>query len=186
MSASAAPIPFAGSELHGKSRHVCAFFNSDDEEYRVLLYEQRRIAKELDARVAERTAELAAANEELRRITDAIPQAIIVFAPDGTTLYVNTFVLAYTGLSLEDVTSGSARNRIFHPDDLERVREEREMGFSRVEPFELELRARHKQSNARPVGLRGAWCRAERSSPVRLAKCTTRAGRSDGRTPDGP
>jgi MEDS: MEthanogen/methylotroph, DcmR Sensory domain len=31
-----APIPFAGSEL-GELRHVCAFFNSDDEEYRVLL-----------------------------------------------------------------------------------------------------------------------------------------------------
>jgi len=31
-----APIYFAGSELAG-TRHVCAFFNSDDEEYRVLL-----------------------------------------------------------------------------------------------------------------------------------------------------
>jgi hypothetical protein len=31
-----APIPFAGSQL-SESRHVCAFFNSDDEEYRVLL-----------------------------------------------------------------------------------------------------------------------------------------------------
>ena len=31
-----APIPFAGSEL-GPARHVCAFFNSDDEAYRVLL-----------------------------------------------------------------------------------------------------------------------------------------------------
>jgi hypothetical protein len=31
-----APIPFAGSVL-GESRHVCAFFNSDEEEYRVLL-----------------------------------------------------------------------------------------------------------------------------------------------------
>ena len=37
MSALAAPIPFAGSQLPGKSRHVCAFFNSEDEEYRVLL-----------------------------------------------------------------------------------------------------------------------------------------------------
>ena len=36
MSASAAPIVFAGSEL-AKPRHVCAFFHSDDEEYRVLL-----------------------------------------------------------------------------------------------------------------------------------------------------
>lgn len=31
-----APIPFAGSQL-GEVRHVCAFFNSIDEEYRVLL-----------------------------------------------------------------------------------------------------------------------------------------------------
>ena len=30
------PIPFAGSQLD-ETRHVCAFFNSDDEEYRVLL-----------------------------------------------------------------------------------------------------------------------------------------------------
>jgi len=33
---STAPIPFAGSHLD-QTRHVCAFFNSDDEEYRVLL-----------------------------------------------------------------------------------------------------------------------------------------------------
>src|SRR5580700_9567108 len=32
----AAPISLAGSQL-GETRHVCAFFNSDDEEYRVLL-----------------------------------------------------------------------------------------------------------------------------------------------------
>jgi MEDS: MEthanogen/methylotroph, DcmR Sensory domain len=30
------PIPFAGSEL-GETRHVCAFFNSEEEQYRVLL-----------------------------------------------------------------------------------------------------------------------------------------------------
>ena len=30
------PISLAGSHL-GEVRHVCAFFNSDDEEYRVLL-----------------------------------------------------------------------------------------------------------------------------------------------------
>jgi hypothetical protein len=32
----AAPIPFAGSQLC-QARHVCAFFNNDDEAYRVLL-----------------------------------------------------------------------------------------------------------------------------------------------------
>jgi hypothetical protein len=36
MKTNAAPIPFAGSQL-GEVRHVCAFFNSANEEYRVLL-----------------------------------------------------------------------------------------------------------------------------------------------------
>ena len=30
------PFPLAGSHL-GETRHVCAFFNNDEEEYRVLL-----------------------------------------------------------------------------------------------------------------------------------------------------
>jgi uncharacterized protein YjhX (UPF0386 family) len=36
LKTAAAPIPFAGSQL-GEARHVCAFFNSEDEKYRVLL-----------------------------------------------------------------------------------------------------------------------------------------------------
>ncbi len=36
MKKTTAPIPFAGSQLD-QTRHVCAFFNSADEEYRVLL-----------------------------------------------------------------------------------------------------------------------------------------------------
>jgi hypothetical protein len=36
MSKALTPIPFAGSQLE-ESRHVCAFFNSEEEEYRVLL-----------------------------------------------------------------------------------------------------------------------------------------------------
>lgn len=36
MKKTTGPIRFAGSQL-GDTRHVCAFFNSDDEEYRVLL-----------------------------------------------------------------------------------------------------------------------------------------------------
>jgi hypothetical protein len=36
MKRPAAPIPFAGSQL-AQTRHVCAFFHSDEEEYRVLL-----------------------------------------------------------------------------------------------------------------------------------------------------
>jgi hypothetical protein len=36
MKSATTPIPFAGSQLRD-IRHVCAFFNSDEEEYRVLL-----------------------------------------------------------------------------------------------------------------------------------------------------
>jgi hypothetical protein len=36
MKKTTAPISLAGSQF-GEERHVCAFFNSDDEEYRVLL-----------------------------------------------------------------------------------------------------------------------------------------------------
>ena len=36
VKAAVPPIPFAGSQL-GNVRHVCAFFNNDDEKYRVLL-----------------------------------------------------------------------------------------------------------------------------------------------------
>jgi MEDS: MEthanogen/methylotroph, DcmR Sensory domain len=36
MTKALTPIPFAGSQLE-ESRHVCAFFNSEEEEYRVLL-----------------------------------------------------------------------------------------------------------------------------------------------------
>jgi MEDS: MEthanogen/methylotroph, DcmR Sensory domain len=36
MQKTTAPIPFAGSQLDD-TRHACAFFNSEDEEYRVLL-----------------------------------------------------------------------------------------------------------------------------------------------------
>src|SRR6202045_1391574 len=36
MKKTTTPISLAGSQL-SESRHVCAFFNSDDEEYRVLL-----------------------------------------------------------------------------------------------------------------------------------------------------
>ena len=66
---------------------------------------------------------------ELRRITDAIPQTIIVQDPDGIPLYANQAVLDYTGLTIEDVTTSDFRARIFHPEDIERLREERQAAF---------------------------------------------------------
>jgi formate hydrogenlyase transcriptional activator len=86
---------------------------------------------------------------ELRRITDAIPQAISVLAPDGKILYSNEVVLDYTGLSLDDVKADDFRARLFHPDDLKRFWDERQQALSRGEPFEAELRARRKDGQYR-------------------------------------
>src|SRR4029077_2991365 len=81
---------------------------------------------------------------ELRRITDAIPQTIIVQGPDGSPIYSNQAVLDYAGLTMEELISSHFRARIFHPEDLARLREEREAALSRGLPFEIEQRARRK------------------------------------------
>jgi formate hydrogenlyase transcriptional activator len=86
---------------------------------------------------------------ELRRITDAIPQIIGVLAPDGTILYANEVMLDYTGHSLEDIKAADFRARIFHPDDIDRLREPRERSLARGEPFELEFRVRRKDGQYR-------------------------------------
>src|SRR5438093_9339049 len=104
-----------------------------------LLSEQKRVAKELDQRVAQRTRELAAANEELKKeiterrraeeklrqdekelrtIIDAIPQVIVVLAPDGSTLYVIQALLDYTGLTLDEVMAADSRVLAVDSDDV--------------------------------------------------------------------
>jgi PAS domain-containing protein len=55
---------------------------------------------------------------ELRRITDAILQAIVVQDTDGNPLYTNRATLDYTGVAMEDVAKPGFRERILHPDDM--------------------------------------------------------------------
>src|ERR1700733_1520348 len=74
---------------------------------------------------------------ELRRITDAIPQTIVVQDPVGNPLYANQAALDYTGLTGQDVVASDFRARIFHPEDLERLREERREGLTRGLPFDI-------------------------------------------------
>ena len=85
---------------------------------------------------------------EFRRITDAIPQAIVVMDPAGIPLYANQTTLDYTGLTIEDVHLGF-RERIFHPDDVERLRDERRAALARGLPFEIEQRALGKNGQYR-------------------------------------
>ena len=86
---------------------------------------------------------------ELRRITDAIPQTIVVLDPSGDPLYANQAVLEYTGLTMQDVVSSEFRARMFHPEDIEKLREERQAAYARGLPFEIEQRTRRKDGQYR-------------------------------------
>ena len=57
---------------------------------------------------------------------EAIPQTIVVLGPDGRTLYANQAMLAYTGLTLEEVMAADFRARVYHPDDVARLHDERQ------------------------------------------------------------
>src|ERR1700731_922351 len=109
------------------------------------------VTEQHGARAALQTAfeQIKAEETELRRMADAIASYIYVLRPDGTALYANQTVLDYTGLTLEDVQREDQRARVFHPEDLERLREERQGAFACGKPFELEQRALGKDGNYR-------------------------------------
>jgi len=86
---------------------------------------------------------------ELRRMTDAIPQTIVVLSPDGTTLHANRAVLDYTGLTMDEVMAPGFRERAFHPEDVARVREDRSAALVGSTPFENEQRIRRRDGQYR-------------------------------------
>ena len=132
-----------------------------DGEYRWFLFRVEPLRDELgnivrwygtntDIENLKRTEEKLRQDErELRRITDAIPHTIVIQRPDGTPIYANQAVLDYSGFTMEDVVASDFRARLFHPEDLERLREERQAALSRGLPFEIEQRARRKDGQYR-------------------------------------
>src|SRR2546425_9365770 len=92
---------------------------------------------------------LRSSEQEAQEIVDAIPQAIAVLSPDGQPLYGNRSLLQYTGLTIAEVTSADFRARVFHPEDVARLREERRDALARGVPFEFEQRARRHDGQYR-------------------------------------
>ncbi len=86
---------------------------------------------------------------ELRQIVEAIPALILVLAPDGSPLYANERLREFTGLTLEDVQAEGFRERVFHPSDVERLRDQRRQAFARGVPFEMEQRVRQRDGQYR-------------------------------------
>ncbi len=92
---------------------------------------------------------LRSSEQEAQEIVDAIPQTIAVLSPDGQPVYGNRSLLQYTGLTIAEVTSVDFRARVFHPEDVARLREERRDALARGVPFELEQRARRHDGQYR-------------------------------------
>jgi formate hydrogenlyase transcriptional activator len=104
---------------------------------------------------------------DLQQIVDVIPQTITVLDPDGTIIYANQAVLDYTGLTINDVMKSDFRDRVFHPQDVERLRDERQQALARGEPFENEQRARGKDGTYRWFLIRYRPLRDTTGRPVR-------------------
>jgi PAS domain S-box-containing protein len=85
----------------------------------------------------------------LSQIINAIPTVIGVMRADGTPVYGNQGVTDYTGLTLKDLQTEGFRARIYHPEDLERLREARCLAFTRPVPFDNEIRILGKDGNYR-------------------------------------
>src|SRR5450755_3925078 len=127
-----------------------------------LLMEQKRVASELDRRVAQRTAELAAINEELRNeiaerhraeealqeselnsrsILHSIPGLVCIISPAGEVDRFNPQILEYFGKTSTEL-KGWAISDAVHPDDLPRVVAAFTHSITTGTPYDIEHRCR--------------------------------------------
>src|SRR5713226_3164072 len=87
--------------------------------------------------------EIKKSEAELRTIVDAIPQLIIALGADGNFLSANQAVSEFTGLTKEELAPEGFRE-VFHPQDTERLRDERDAAIARGAAFEYERQIRRK------------------------------------------
>jgi PAS domain S-box-containing protein len=125
--------------------------------------EQQRTAEELDRRVAERTRELAEANDALkqelaveRQRTEAarhasdydsslavgcIPGLVSILTPTGGIDAVNDALVEYCGRTLEELKQWGTSDTV-HPEDLPRVIQIFTQAIASGEPYDFEARLR--------------------------------------------
>jgi PAS domain S-box-containing protein len=86
---------------------------------------------------------------ELRRIVSVAPQMLAVMEPDGRISWLNEVALDYLGFSLADLGGDIFRAQVVHPDDLQKLHEERQRALASGLPFEGEQRVRGKDGKYR-------------------------------------
>ena len=104
---------------------------------------QKRVARELDERVLQRTAELAATNERLDRsesesrlIVDSIPGLIALLSPSGDLEMVNRQLLEYFGQTFEQLRLWGTNDTV-HAEDLPHVIDVFSRSIADGSPYEI-------------------------------------------------
>jgi PAS domain S-box-containing protein len=116
--------------------------------------ELRQAKDELETRVQKRTAELAAANESLRRserrfraLIEHGGDAMTLIDKDNKILYVSPAVTAIEGYTVDELL-GRSGSRDAHPDDVESMQQSREkLASSPGMPVPITWRRRHKHGH---------------------------------------
>jgi formate hydrogenlyase transcriptional activator len=129
--------------------------------------------QQAEAALREAFQEVQKSEGQLRQLIDAIPQTIVVLTPDGNILYVNRTVLDYIGFSADEVMQKDFRLQVFHPEDLEALRETRRLGFARGLPWENEVRVRNKDGHYRWFVIRYKPLHDERGALLRWCAAGT-------------
>jgi PAS domain S-box-containing protein len=112
------------------------------------LAEQRRAAQELDERVAQRTRELALANEALRErehdsrlLVHTIPGLVAILTPAGEVDVVNDELVEYCGQPLEAMKQWGTNGTV-HPGDIAHVGQVFTQAIASGNPYDFEARIR--------------------------------------------
>src|ERR1700720_3637754 len=140
-----------------------------------LLTEQKRVADELDQRVAQRTAELAAANEVLRKevaerrraeealaasehnlrlIVEGIPGFVVLLTPACEVELVNPQFVEYCGRTLEELRHWETSDTV-HAEDLPRDVQIFARSITSGNPYDFEARLRRFDGVYRWFQVRG-------------------------------
>ena len=154
--------------------------------------EIKNLNDELERRVAERTIQLEAVNQALRKeiaerqraeedvrrsedrlrlVIDTLPALVWSKLPDGSADFLNQRFREYTGLSVEEGLGWGWMLNAFHPED--RAEEEWRAAFAAGQPFEKEARLRRADGAYHRFLIRAVPLRDEIENVVKWYGSTT-------------
>jgi PAS domain S-box-containing protein len=103
--------------------------------------ELRTLNRELERRVAERTAQMAESESRFRTLAEAVPNLLWTTDASGHGTYVSTRYEEFTGLAANDLL-GVGWIRVLHPEDRQRVQAVWTEAVRSEQPYEVEYRLR--------------------------------------------